>query len=82
MKEYIKKFLETNQINPLMAEAFLTYYGDEIAKAKFPMDFFGREIANMIDWNYVVNRIALKENLIIYKIYNKNGQLIKQYLQE
>lgn len=81
MKEYIKKFLETNQINTEMAVAFLTYYGDEIAKAKFPMEFLG-QVGNMIDWSYVVGRIALKENLIIYKIYNKNGQLIKQYLQE
>ena len=81
MKEYIKKFLETNQINTGMAIAFMTYYGDEIAKAKFPMEFLG-QVGNMIDWNYVVGRIALKENLIIYKIYNKNGQLIKQYLQE
>lgn len=81
MKEYIKKFLETNQLNTEMAIAFLTYYGDEIAKAKFPMEFLG-QVGNMIDWSYVVGRIALKENLIIYKIYNKNGQLIKQYLQE
>lgn len=79
MKEYIKKFLETNQINTEMAVAFLTYYGDEIAKARFPMEFLG-QVGNMIDWSYVVGRIALKENLIIYKIYNKNGQLIKQYL--
>lgn len=81
MKEYIKKFLETNQLNTEMAVAFLTYYGDEVAKARFPMEFLG-QVGNMIDWNYVVGRIALKENLIIYKIYNKNGQLIKQYLQE
>ena len=81
MKEYIKRFLETNQLNTEMAIAFLTYYGDEIAKAKFPMEFLG-QVGNMIDWSYVVGRIALKENLIIYKIYNKNGQLIKQYLQE
>lgn len=81
MKEYIKRFLETNQLNTEMAIAFLTYYGDEIAKAKFPMEFLG-QIGNMIDWSYVVGRIALKENLIIYKIYNKNGQIIKQYLQE
>ena len=81
MKEYIKKFLETNQINTEMAVAFLTNYGDEIAKAKFPMEFLG-QVGNMIDWSYVVGRIVLKENLIIYKIYNQNGQIIKQYLQE
>lgn len=81
MKEYIKKFLETNQINTEMAVAFLTYYGDEISKARFPMEFLG-QVGNMIDWNYVVKRIALNENLIIYKIYNQNGQIIKQYLQE
>ena len=81
MKEYIKRFLETNQLNTEMAIAFLTYYGDEIAKAKFPMEFL-EQVGNMIDWSYVVGRIALKENLIIYKIYNQNGQIIKQYLQE
>lgn len=81
MKEHIKKFLETNQINTEMAIAFLTYYGDEIAKARFPMEFLG-QVGNMIDWNYVINRIALNENLVIYKIYNQNGQIIKQYLQE
>lgn len=81
MKEYIKRFLETNQLNTEMAITFLTYYGDEIAKAKFPMEFLG-QVGNMIDWSYVVGRIALKENLIIYKIYNQNGQIIKQYLQE
>ena len=81
MKEYIKRFLETNQLNTEMAIAFLTYYGDEIVKAKFPMEFLG-QVGNMIDWSYVVGRIALKENLIIYKIYNQNGQIIKQYLQE
>ena len=81
MKEYIKRFLETNQLNTEMAIAFLTYYGDEIAKAKFPMEFL-EQVGNMIDWSYVVGRIALKENLIIYKIFNQNGQIIKQYLQE
>lgn len=81
MKEYIKLFLSTNQISQEMAIAFLTYYGEEIAKAKFPMEFLS-QVGGMIDWNYVVNRIAINENLIIYKIYNQKGQIIKQYLQE
>jgi hypothetical protein len=81
MKEYIKKFLTTNQIDQTMAIAFLTYYGEEFAKAKFPMEYLN-QVGGMIDWNYVVNRIAARENLVIYKIYDQKGQIIKQYLQE
>lgn len=81
MKEYIKKFLETNQIDQTMAIAFLTYYGEKFAKARFPIEYLS-QVGGMIDWSYVVNRIATQENLIIYKIYNQNGQIIKQYLQE
>ena len=81
MKDIIKKFLETGSLDFNSAVQLINYYSDNIAKAKFPIEYL-QQLAPMIDWNVVVSKVALHENLVIYKIFDKNGGLIKQYLQE
>lgn len=83
MEEKIKNFLSTNSINQEDAIYFLTEYckinnGREITSGE--LQLLLNQLVHLIDWNIVVDKITYANNISIYRLYNKHGKIIQQWI--
>lgn len=83
MEEKIKNFLSTNSIDQEDAIYFLTEYckinnGREITSVE--LQLLLNQLVHLIDWNIVVDKIACANNISIYRLYNKHGKIIQQWI--
>lgn len=84
MRTKINNFLITQRLSLEDASDFLKEY----CKHKNNRDIYPEELnilltqlSQMIDWNYLVNQIALYLDIPIYRLYDKNRTLIKQWIE-
>lgn len=85
MKNKINNFLLYHQLNQEDAVFFLSEYckinnGREITSGE--LQLLLNQLANLIDWNIVVDKIAYANNISICRLYNKNGKIIQQWISQ
>lgn len=83
MKNKINNFLLNHNLNQEDASLFLSEYCRQINKREIRPDelqILLTQLSGMIDWDKLVNIIAKYNDITIYRLYNKQGRLIKQWI--
>lgn len=84
MRTIINNFLTFNRLNQEEAISLLNEYCKHKNNREIRNDELNvllNQLVQFIDWNFVVSEVALYLNIPIYRLYNKNNMLIKQWIE-